>query len=477
MNNLKIYNTLSGKKEPVKPIKNKKINLFVCGPTVYNYSHIGHARTYIIFDAFVKYLKERGFNVFYLQNVTDLDDKIIAKAKEKGVLPKDLAMAYEKEHLKNMKNLKITGVTKYARATDYIKEIINQVKRLQDKGYAYKIEGDGIYYNIAKFKKYGKLSGRTVIQAEDSVSRIDYSKNKKNRGDFCLWKFSSIEGEPKWKSPFGLGRPGWHIEDTAITEKFFGAQYDIHGGGHDLIFPHHEAEISQMEAISGKSPMAKYWMHIGFLTVNGQKMSKSIGNFITINDFLMRHPVNYLRFLIVKNLWRSQIDYSESIMIEIKTTLQKIEDFLKRIKPINKKQKIINKTDKLKVENTIKKLKEGFYKQLDDDFNTPKAFATIFDFIKKTNQFLDNGIVSKKQADDIYKFFEKINNIFGIIDFKKITAGQKKTVPTKIKILIQTREKYRKEKEWQKADEVRLEVEKQGYAIKDTDSGPTIEKK
>lgn len=477
MNNLKIYNTLSGKKELVKPLKNKKINIFVCGPTVYDYSHLGHARTYIIFDAFVKYLKECGFSVVYVQNITDLDDKIIARAKERGVPPKDLARAYEKEHLKNMKDLKITGVTKYARATDYIKEIISQIKRLQNKGYAYEIKGDGIYYNIAKFKKYGKLSGRTVIQAEDSVSRIDYSKNKKNRGDFCLWKFSSIEGEPKWKSPFGLGRPGWHIEDTAITEKFFGAQYDIHGGGLDLIFPHHEAEISQMEAISGKTPMAKYWMHAGFLTVNGQKMSKSVGNFITINDFLKSHHINYLRFLIVKNLWRSQIDYSESTMIEIKTTLHKIEDFLKRIKSISNKQQIINKTDKLKVENVIKKLKEDFYKQLDDDFNTPKAFATIFDFIRKTNQFLDNDIVSKKQADDIYNFFEKINNIFGIIDFKKITAGQKKTIPTQIKILVQTREKYRREQEWKKADEVRSEIEKQGFTIKDTGSGPAIEKK
>ncbi|MDP2741400.1 MAG: cysteine--tRNA ligase, partial [bacterium] len=476
MNNLKIYNTLSGKKELFKPLKNKKINIFVCGPTVYDYSHLGHARTYIIFDAFVKYLKVCGFNVIYIQNITDLDDKIIIRAKERGVPSKDLARAYEKEHLKNMKDLKITGVTKYARATDCIKEIISQVERLQNKGYAYKINGDGIYYNIAKFKKYGKLSGRTVIQAEDSVSRIDYSKNKKNRGDFCLWKFSSIEGEPKWKSPFGLGRPGWHIEDTAITEKFFGAQYDIHGGGHDLIFPHHEAEISQMEAISGKAPMAKYWMHAGFLTVNGQKMSKSVGNFITINDFLMKHPVNYLRFLIVKNLWRSQIDYSESIMIEIKTTLHKIEDFLKRIKSIKNKQQVINKTDKLKVENKIKKLKEDFYKQLDDDFNTPKAFATIFDFIRKTNQFLDNNIVSKKQADDIYKFFEKINNIFGIIDFKKITANQKKTVPAQIKTLVQTREKYRKEKEWKKADEVRLEIEKQGFLIEDTKAGPAIKR-
>ena len=254
-----------------------------------------------------------------MQNITDLDDKIIARAREKGVSPKDLAMAFEKEYLKDMKILGVNSVSKYARATDYIKEIISQVQRLQDKGYAYKIEGDGIYYNIAKFKNYGKLAGRTALDAEDSVSRIDYSKDKKNRGDFCIWKFSSGV-EPSWHAPFGAGRPGWHIEDTAITEKFFGPQYDIHGGARDLIFPHHEAEIAQMEAISGKSPMVKYWMHVGFLTVNGQKMSKSLGNFITISDFLKRCPANYLRFFVVKNLWRSPVDYSESVLIEVRAS-------------------------------------------------------------------------------------------------------------------------------------------------------------
>ncbi len=467
MKGLKIYNTLSGKKETIKPLKKGRINFFVCGPTVYDYSHIGHARTFVIFDAFAKYLKERGLKVFYLQNITDLDDKIIARAKEKGVLPKDLARVFEKEHLKNMKALKVDSVIKYARATDYIKEIISQVKRLWAKGYAYEIKDDGIYYNISKFKKYGKFSGRTVIQAEDSVSRIDYSKDKKNRGDFCLWKLSSIEEEPSWKSPFGKGRPGWHIEDTAITEKFFGAQYDIHGGSRDLIFPHHEAEISQMEAISGKSPVAKYWMHTGFLTVGGQKMSKSLGNFITINDFLRRHPANYLRFLIVKNLWRSRLDYSESTMIEIETITEKIEEFIIKVKSQKSKVKSSSKNSKI-----IKQFKTDFYKQLDDDFNTPKAFAIIFEFIKKANEFITKNLISKKEAGDIYKFFEKINDIFGIIDFKNIK--NRKIIPVEIKKLSQLREKYRNEKNWQKADEIRQEIEKQGFVIEDTSSGPAV---
>jgi len=321
---LRVYNTLSQKKEIFRPRQNKKVNLFVCGPTVYDFSHIGHARTYIAFDMIAKYLKEKGYKVFYLQNITDIDDKIIKRAKEKNITPKQLARKFEKEYYKDMKALGITSVSKYARATDYIQEIINQVKKLIEKGVAYRIN-DGIYYDITKFKDYGKLSRRTVLQAEDAVSRIDEAKEKRNKGDFCLWKFSK-PGEPKWKSPWGWGRPGWHIEDTAITQKHFGYQYDIHGGARDLIFPHHEAEIAQMEAISGKKPMAKYWLHTGFLTVEGKKMSKSLGNFITIREFLKENSPQILRMLVLKNHYRSPIDYSEKEINQAKKELQRIAE-------------------------------------------------------------------------------------------------------------------------------------------------------
>lgn len=461
MSKLKIYNTLTGKKDLFKPIKNNRVNIFVCGMTVYDYPHIGHARNYIVFDSFIKYLKKIGFNVFYLQNITDLDDKIIMRAKEKGVEPKTLALAFEKEYLKDMKNLGVDAVSKYARATSHIKEIISQIKRLKESGFAYEIKGDGIYYDISKFQKYGKLSGRTALQAEDAISRIDYSKDKKNRGDFCLWKFSE-QNEPSWPSPFGRGRPGWHIEDTAITEKFFGPQYDVHGGARDLIFPHHEAEISQMEAISGKSPMAKYWMHVGFLTIEGQKMSKSLGNFITINDFLKRHPANYLRFFALKNLWRSPVDYFESTMIEVRSAVEKIEEFLRKLKtPASAKSLLSNA-------KLVKSLRTDFYKHLNDDFNTPKAFAVLFDFIKKENSYLDKNLICKKDAKEIYGFFEEINDIFSIIDFKKVNRA----IPAKIKKLVQAREKYRKNQEWQKADQMRQEIEKQGFVIEDTKDGP-----
>jgi len=479
-----IYNTLHKKKEIIKPLKGKRIALFVCGPTVYDFSHIGHARTCIVFDCFARYLKHAGFDVFYLQNITNIDDKIIAKAREKGVLAKDLADAFEKEYLKDMKLLGIASVKKYARATDYIKEIISQVKRLLEKEYAYALD-DGIYFDIKKCKGYGKLSSRSSLQADDAVSRIDYNTHKKNRGDFCLWKIAGDHNfnEPSWPSPFGRGRPGWHIEDTAITEKFFGPQYDIHGGGRDLIFPHHEAEIAQMEAISGKKPLAKYWMHTGFLTINEQKMSKSLNNFITIDNFLKRYPYRHLRFWFAKNLWRSPMNYSESAMIEVKSALEKIEEFLRKIRStksqIHRRGEFAKRitprvsTNKSKIQNLLKNARHDFYKDLNDDFNTPKSFAVIFDLIKEVNKAADQGLLGKKEADEIYKFFIEINAIFDIIDFKKLKQS---TIPSEIKQLIDQREHYRKSSEWQKADEMRQEIEKYGFTIEDTKEGPLLKK-
>src|SRR3989344_235145 len=284
---LKVYSTLSRKKEIFKPIKKKeqkignfltnspkrgrveeKVNLFVCGPTVYDYAHLGHAKTYTQFDIIVKYLRHKGYKVFYLQNITDIDDKIIKRANEEKIDWKEIVKKYREEYFQDMENLGVNSVNKYANATDYISEIILQVKRLIEKGIAYKIY-DGYYFDLTKFKEYGKLAKRKILEKEDAVSRIDENTEKRNSGDFCLWKFRK-ENEPFWKSELGEGRPGWHIEDTAITEKYFGSQYDVHGGGLDLIFPHHEAEIAQMESISGKKPLVRYWMHPGLLFVNSE---------------------------------------------------------------------------------------------------------------------------------------------------------------------------------------------------------------
>ncbi len=459
---LKIYNTLSGKKETVVLKNGKTVQLFVCGPTVYDYSHIGHARTYVAFDVIVKYLKEKWFDVFYLQNITNIDDKIIIRARDKNISPEKLANIFEKEYLQDMKSLRVGSVTKYARATSYIKEIINQIKTLMDKGFAYPI-ADGIYYDISKFRNYGKLSKRTITQAEDAVSRIDESKEKRNKGDFCLWKFSK-EGEPKWSSPWGQGRPGWHIEDTAIAQKFFGTQYDMHGGAKDLIFPHHEAEIAQMEAISDKRPMVRYWIHTGFLAVKGKKMSKSLGNFITIQDFIKQYSPRILRFLIIKNHYRSPMDYEESSIAQAKKELARIDDFVSRLDGVNHKLK--------KGHNLTLNTERDFEAALEDDFNTPKAVACLFDLINKQNSLIDQNLLNKVDADDILKFLRKVDRILGFIFWPE----PKEKMPQELLDLVKEREKQRKENNFQKADEIRKEILELGWQIEDTKKGSKLKK-
>ena len=447
---LKLYNTLTRKKETFKPLKDNKVNLFVCGPTVYDYSHIGHAKTYVQFDVIVKYLRYKGYKVFYLQNITDIDDKIIKRAKELNLDPKSLAKEYESYYHEDMKSLNVNSVTKYAKATGYIKEITSQVERLIKKGYAYKIS-DGYYFNLSKFKDYGKLAGRTIEGAEDALSRIDDSKEKKNKGDFCLWKFSKM-GEPVWKSKIGDGRSGWHIEDTAITESFFGPQYDIHGGAKDLIFPHHEAEIAQMESISGKKPLVKYWLHTGFLNVSGKKMSKSLGNFYTIRDVLKKYNPKVLRFFFIQTHYRSQIDFSEQNIENAKNSLERINESIIKLK---------NSKDNLP-EKYYKKVKEDFINAMDDDFDTPKAFAILFNFIKEINK--------KGGGKKAYKLISEIDNIFNIFDLKKLKT------PKKIKDLIKEREKARKNKDFKEADMIREIIKKEGYIVEDSEKGPIIKR-
>jgi cysteinyl-tRNA synthetase len=459
---IKVYNTLSQKKEILKPIKNKEIKMFVCGPTVYDFSHIGHARTYIIFDVICKYLRSRGYKVFYLQNITDIDDKIINRAKEEKTSWKAISERFEKEYFKDMKALKIDSVTKYARATEHIKEIISQVKRLREKGFGYETR-DGIYYDISKFKDYGKLSKRTVLQAEDSVSRIDESVEKRNKGDFCLWKFSKPD-EPKWKSPWGEGRPGWHIEDTAITEKYFGSQYDLHGGAMDLIFPHHEAEIAQMEAISGKVPMVKYWLHTGLLTIKRKKMSKSLKNFITIREFLEKYNFRLLRFFVIKHHYRSQIDFNDKKIFQAQKELEKLDEFIEKISNLRIK--------KLSPRLETKKYEKKFILAMDDDFNTPKAIGIIFELIRKANQQILKGNLSQQEAKKIFNFLKKVDKVFGFIFFER----PKKEIPQDVIKLVKEREKYRKEGNFERADKIRETIKRMGYWIEDTKEGPKIKK-
>ena len=318
---IKIYNSLT---KNYTQIKNKNLKLFVCGPTVYDFSHIGHARIYIFFDTFVRFLRKNGYKVKFLMNITDVDDKIINKAKELNKSSFYIAQKYEKEFLKDIGELKIK-VDKFARASQHIDMIIKQIKKLLEKSYAYVTPSGSVYFRTKKFKDYGKLSGQDINQLKD----IEKSEEKEDPLDFALWKGRTEKNkfEPIWKAPWGYGRPGWHIEDTAITEKYFGVQYDIHGGGIDLIFPHHECEIAQQEAASGKKPFVKIWMHVNLLYVDGKKMSKSLGNFITIRDFAKRYPLRFLRFFILAHHWRAIIDYNQNTVNDLWNKYIKINEF------------------------------------------------------------------------------------------------------------------------------------------------------
>ncbi len=450
---LKVYNTLTRNKDVFEPREDKKVNLFVCGPTVYDYAHIGHAKTYVQFDVIVKYLRYRGYDVFYLQNVTDMDDKIIQRAKEKNIDPITLARDFEEEYHKDMEALGINSVTKFARATEHTKEIQKQVKTLMDQGYAYIIENDGIYFDLGKDKDYGKLSGRKSVEAEDAVSRIDDSSRKRNKGDFCLWK-KSKKDEPSWPDPwFDGGRPGWHIEDTAISEKYLGQQYDIHGGARDLIFPHHEAEIAQMESASGKKPFVRYWLHTGFLNVKGQKMSKSLGNFVTIKDALKEYDPKVLRLFYISGHYRSPIDFSQELLDKAKNSLERLNDFVRKVKNSGGKDDI----------KLIEETKKEFLKHMDDDFDTPKALAVIFDFVKDVNK--------KGGGKKSYELMMEFDKVFNVLETKE------DKIPDEIKKLVNDREKARKENDFEKADAIREEIKRKGYILEDSEEGTVIKKK
>jgi cysteinyl-tRNA synthetase len=455
---MKIYSTLSGKKEDLHQIAaSDAVNLFVCGPTVYDYSHIGHARTYVFFDAFVKFLRKNiGLKVNYLQNITNLDDKIINRAIEQNKSWNDISKTFGDEYMADMASLGIDSVDIYAPTTDYIPEIISQTERLVKKGFAY-IANGSVYFNTRKFPEYGKLSHQKVEELKEGV-RNESEHGKKYFADFALWK-ASKDNEPSWESPWGKGRPGWHIEDTATTEKHFGPRYQIHGGGLDLIFPHHEAEIAQMESVSGLSPMAQIWIHTGMLMVNGEKMSKSLGNFITIKDFLAENPPEILRYIILSSHYRSPLDFTKKSAEMASASVSRIKDFVLRL------EKIENQSPPFPIEEFTKE----FWKHLEDDFNSPQAFASLFDLIRESNKFIDSHSLSRNDAQRIIDFICKVNDIFGILP-------KEESVPDEIIAMSADREKARIEKDFAKSDELRVKIENLGWEIKDTENGSEIRK-
>lgn len=456
-----IYNTMTGNKEAFEPIHRSRVNIFVCGPTVYDEAHIGHARTYIAFDMVARYLAYIGFGVFYLQNITDVDDKIIKRGAELGITTDELARRFEGRYLEDMCTLGVKSINLYARATDHIPEIIDQIKRLIEKGYAYETD-TGVYFDVPRFPEFGELSHQTP----DSLTkhRIEPDPTKRNPADFSLWK--KREEGLAWDSPWGRGRPGWHIEDTAITEAYFGPQYDIHGGARDLIFPHHEAEIAQAEASSGKKPMVKYWMHTGFLNVNGEKMSKSLGNFTTIRDLLTRFSPQAFRLFVLSTHYRSPIDFTEGSLDQSARSLERITNLVQSMSD-RMKDSVLESTEA--DEEMIKALemaRRKFLDAMDDDFNTPLALSVLFDLVRELNRHVGDEKASKNVLSRALSLFAEIGGILGL-EFKVQSAGKEDLAADLVKLITDIRQKLREKKDFALSDEIRDRLRVLGISVED----------
>ena len=456
---MKVYNTMTRKKEELKPMHKNRIKMFVCGPTVYDESHIGHGRTYIAFDVIARYLKYKGYSVFYLENITDIDDKIIKRASELGVEPLELAKKYERLYFKDMELLGVTNVNYYARAMEHLTEIINQIQTLLDKGFAYETS-TGVYFDESKLEDFGKLSNRNIDDL--NIHRVNPDTTKRNPGDFALWK--KRDEEPAWDSPWGKGRPGWHIEDTAITETYFGGQFDIHGGGLDLIFPHHEAEIAQMESATGKKPMVKYWMHTGFLNVKGEKMSKSLGNFITIGELLKEYDPQVFRYFVLSTHYRSPIDFSDEALMQSQNSLKRIHKVMETVDNLLESDILDENKNDGKYLKLLEDTKKEFLDAMDNDFNTPIALSALFNLLRDVNK----GINEEKISKNVFKEIKNLLNEFGdILGLTFSVESVKSNSDELVNILIDVREELRKKKDYKLSDEIRSRLKDAGINLED----------
>lgn len=461
---LRIYNTKTRTVEEFKPQHGNRIQMFVCGPTVYDHSHVGHARTYLAYDIIARYLRAKGYSLFYLMNVTDVEDKIIYRANASGEDPLRMADQFTKEFMRDMESLGITSINLYAKASEHIPEIISQISTLIMKGFAYQVECD-VYYEVSKFSDYGRLSGQKVDQLV--MHRIDPDPRKRSPVDFALWK-SAKPGEPWWDSPWGRGRPGWHIEDTAITTNYFGPTYDIHGGGLDLIFPHHEAEIAQAEAATGVSPLVRFWVHGGLLTIGGERMGHSLGNFITIEDTLRKHDAEALRLYYGMRHYRSQLSFNEADILQAEEVLDKLRSVYNQFR-----MKVeTNDADQQGVDEQIEKLSLKaileFNEGMDDDFNTPRALATMITYAKDIESYAVHKI-GRAPVDRVIKTFDYFGNIFGILTSSQIR--QTNVIGELLNIVLRLREEARKRGDWTTADRLRQQITNTGIGLEDTSTG------
>lgn len=460
---MKIFNTMTRQKEEFVPIDPNEVKIYACGPTVYNYIHIGNARPLCVFDVLRRYLEYRGYNVKFVQNFTDVDDKIINKANEEGKTFKEIAEKYIDEFWVDANGLNFKKATVHPKATENIDEIIDIIKTLQDKGYAYDVDGD-VYFRTLKFNEYGKLSHQPIADLQ-SGARIAVGDKKEDPLDFALWK-AAKEGEPYWESPWGKGRPGWHIECSAMNRKYLGNEIDIHCGGQDLIFPHHENEIAQSECANGCT-FSKYWMHNGYINVDNVKMSKSLGNFKTVREIADVYGYEVIRYFLISSQYRSPINYNLEIIEQCKSALERLYtcrdslDFAIK----NAKEDIADDEELIK---TIESRREQFITAMDDDLNTADGVAAIFELVKDINTKILDKNVSKNVCLKAAEIFDELCDVLGILYNRKSND-----LDAEIEALIEQRQEARKNKDWATADKIRDDLKARGIVLKDTPNGVT----
>jgi len=461
---MKIYNTMTREKQEFIPITPGEVKMYSCGPTVYDYFHIGNARPFIIFDTMRRYLEYTGYKVTFVQNFTDIDDKMINRANKEGITVKELGERFIVEYFKDAEALGIRKATIHPKATENIDAIIEVVKTLEEKGYAYNVNGN-VYFRTKKFEDYGKLSHQPLEELE-AGARIDIADEKEDPMDFALWK-AQKPGEPAWESPWGMGRPGWHIECSAMVNKFLGASIDIHSGGKDLIFPHHENEVAQSECANGCN-FANYWMHNGYININNQKMSKSLGNFFTIRDITEKYKPEVVRFFMLSAHYRSPVNFSDDLMQQAQSAMERVYTCIESLNFLLKSalEREANKEEK-ELLDALTKAKKRFCDAMDDDLNTADAISAIFDIVSATNKTVSkDGDNSKSVLEQTLATIHEIGDVLGLFEVKEETKGD-----AEIEALIEKRNEARKNKDWAEADRIRDELKARNIILKDTPAG------
>ncbi len=463
---MQVYNTLTNCKEEFVPIEPGKVRMYVCGPTVYNFFHIGNARPFVVFDTLRRYFKFRGYDVKFVQNFTDVDDKIINRAKEEGITAPEVSEKYIKEYFNDAEALNVMKADVHPKVSEHIPEIIKFVQTLIDKGYAYEADGD-VYYSTRKFPEYGKLSGQNIDDLE-SGARIAIGEVKEDPLDFALWKARKEESEIAWESPWGMGRPGWHIECSTMAKKHLGETIDIHGGGQDLTFPHHENEIAQSEACNGV-PFAHYWMHNGYINVDGKKMSKSLNNFFTVRDIRENYSGDVIRFFLLSGHYRSPINFSDTLMEQSKQGYERIATAIETLEFLRTNGSDEAMADEAAKIASLDKHREKFIEVMDDDLNTADGIAAIFELVSEINLDVKDG-ASKSFAEEALKRIRELTDVLGLFGGEDEEEG----LGDDIQALIDERQAARKEKNWARADEIRDQLAAMGITLKDTPQGVQV---